>query len=174
MVNSGNFDYFMRFTTEAFVDELEDERKKDEAMLSGLERTHFTLLFLFDLLQFAFQFLTLSERDRLDKSASIDARKIHNPNAPLSFEEDFQHPVRLSFYLADFDRLIRRVCDSIEQLVPNHRLLMRFWQEKNAETPGKSSLLRFDDTRDSYDRCDYYNTYGLAVFFMLKLRRAFF
>jgi len=66
------------------------------------------------------------------------------------------------------------VCDSIEQLVPNHRLLMRFWQEKNAENPGKSSLLRFDDSRDSYDRCDYYNTYGLAVFYMLKLRRAQF
>lgn len=51
---------------------------------------------------------------------------------------------------------------------------MEYWQVKNAENPGKSSLLRFDDTRDSYDRCDYYNAYGVAVFFMLKLRRAQF
>jgi hypothetical protein len=49
---------------------------------------------------------------------------------------------------------------------------MQFWQVKNAEKPNRSSLLRFDDTRDSYDRCDYYNTYGVAVYFMLKMRKA--
>jgi hypothetical protein len=78
------------------------------------------------------------------------------------------------FYIAEFENLIRTVNDGIEQLFPNHRLLIRFWQEKNADHPGKSSQLRFDDSRDSYDRCDYYNALGLAVFFMLKLRRAQF
>ena len=54
MINIKNFEYFMRFTTESFVDELEDERKRDECKISALERTHYTLLFLFDLLQFSF------------------------------------------------------------------------------------------------------------------------
>jgi hypothetical protein len=81
MVNSSNYDYFMRFTSEPFVDELEDERRRDEAMVSALERTHYTLLFLFDLLQFSFQFLTMSDKARLSSESSPDSdpRKIYNP-----------------------------------------------------------------------------------------------
>lgn len=54
LVNSKNFDEFMQFTKEEFVEVLEDERKKDEGRISAFERTHYTLLFLFDLLQFSF------------------------------------------------------------------------------------------------------------------------
>jgi len=54
LINGGNFDYFMQFTADAFVDDLEDERKKNEVLVTSLERAHYTLLFLFDLLQFSF------------------------------------------------------------------------------------------------------------------------
>ena len=49
-----------------------------------------------------------------------------------------------------------------------------FWQIKNAEKPGISSLLHHTTDRDSYDRCDFYNAYGIAVFYILKLRKGFF
>jgi hypothetical protein len=41
--------------------------------------------------------------------------------------EDFQHPLRLKFYIAGFDRLVRRVCDGIESICPQIDYLMRFW-----------------------------------------------
>ena len=99
---------------------------------------------------------------------------IFNPEGLLSYNDDFQHPLTFKFYIEDFNLLIRTVCDSIEQVFPNQRLLMNFWQIKNSEKPGKSSLFYFDENRDSYDRCDYYNDYGVSVFFILKLRKAFF
>lgn len=60
IINSKNFDYFMRFTADDFIDEIESERKRDEKLVNELERTHYTLLFLFDLLQFSFQFLVIA------------------------------------------------------------------------------------------------------------------
>jgi hypothetical protein len=54
VVNNSNFDNFLRFTSEDFIEHLEDERKKDEITISKFERCHYTLLFLFDLLQFCF------------------------------------------------------------------------------------------------------------------------
>ena len=50
----------MRFTADDFIDEIESERKRDEKLVNELERTHYTLLFLFDLLQFSFQFLVIA------------------------------------------------------------------------------------------------------------------
>lgn len=65
LINGSNFDYFMQFTADEFVDDIEDERKKNEALVTSLERAHYSLLFLFDLLQFCFQFLTKTEKARL-------------------------------------------------------------------------------------------------------------
>ena len=58
----------MRFTSDEFIDEMEDERKRDEKMVSELERNHYILLFLFDLLQFFFQFLVMAENTQLQNT----------------------------------------------------------------------------------------------------------
>jgi hypothetical protein len=50
LINAGNFDYFLRFSADEFVDDIEDERRNDEVKVTSLERAHYTLLFLFDLL----------------------------------------------------------------------------------------------------------------------------
>ena len=46
---------------------------------------------------------------------------------------------------------------------------MRFWQLKHAEKP-KEAEEGYNDSKDSYDRDENFNAYGLFVFFSLKLR----
>ena len=79
LINSGNFDYFMRFTSEEFGEVLEEEKRKDEKLISELERAHYCLLFLFDLLQFSFQFLVMGEKSQLVKTSETAERKVMNP-----------------------------------------------------------------------------------------------
>jgi len=79
LINSENFDYFMRFTSEEFGEILEQERAKDEKTIGALERAHYCLLFLFDLLQFSFQFLVLSEKAKLTGAEAPSDFKVLNP-----------------------------------------------------------------------------------------------
>ena len=70
--------------------------------------------------------------------------------------------------------MVKTICYSIDLICPNTRLLMHFWQIKNADSPQKTGQMLYDADRDSYDRTDHFNAYGLSTFFILKQRRAFF
>lgn len=51
---------------------------------------------------------------------------------------------------------------------------MRFWQIKHAEDATQAEQVLTIEGRDSYERTDNYNVYGLFCFFALRLRSAFF
>ena len=91
IVNLKNLEDFMRFTHEDFIDELEDARKADEATITAYERGHYTLLFLFDLLQFSFQFLVLATKESISASSLEEkpARTIFDPHSQMTLESDF-------------------------------------------------------------------------------------
>ena len=90
----------------------------------------------------------------------------------MSLEEDFKHPLRLNFYISNFDKLMRLVSDGIENICPQTDYLMRFWQIKHALNPSWSEDM-FNEQRDSYEREDNYNVYGVFVFFAMKIRQPF-
>jgi len=50
---------------------------------------------------------------------------------------------------------------------------MRFWQIKHAEDPTLAERVLTIEGRDSYERTDNYNVYGLFCFFALRLRASF-
>lgn len=50
---------------------------------------------------------------------------------------------------------------------------MRFWQIKHAENPELAEKVLAVDRKDTYERTDNFNVYGLFCFFTLRLRSAF-
>ena len=51
---------------------------------------------------------------------------------------------------------------------------MKFWQIKNADDPEKAlKVLKDDSSRDSYERSDNYNIFGVFTFFALRMRQGF-
>lgn len=80
----------------------------------------------------------------------------------------------MSFYVENFGQFITLVCRSIHTICPQADYLMRFWQIKHAEDPelAKQGLLM--EGRDSYERTDNYNAYGLFCYFALRMRQDFF
>jgi hypothetical protein len=71
----------MDFTRSEWIDEVTNEyRRQKESEINELERTHFTLLFLFELLQFSLQFMT-----RVPELDPTDGRR--NPNSPICLAE---------------------------------------------------------------------------------------
>ena len=50
---------------------------------------------------------------------------------------------------------------------------MRLWQIKHAENTSVAEKVLSMEGRDSYERTDNYNVYGLFCFFALRMRAAF-
>lgn len=53
-INSTNLEFYVKFSMEDFIDDYEDERRSNPMRLGGIEGAHYTLLYLFDTLQFLF------------------------------------------------------------------------------------------------------------------------
>ena len=166
MITAANFDYYLDWAHPDFIDKLDEETKANPDKIGKLQSMHNVLCFLFDFLQFGFQYLVLA--DKVPVKAA-EEKKVQNPTSLLTLQEDFQHPLRLDFYISGFDKLIRLVCDGIESICPQTDYLMRFWQIKHAENPSWAEDM-FNEGRDSYERHDNYNVYGVLVFFALKIR----
>ena len=105
--------------------------------------------------------------------AQGEPRRLQNPNAPLSEADDFQNCLQLSFYVENFGELVGEVCKRIAEICPQKDYLMRFWQIKHYEDPEQAEKVLAAKDRDSYDRRDNFNVYGLFVYFALKARNAF-
>lgn len=173
MITAENFDYYLSWSHPDFINRLSEEMKENEEKIGTLEAMHNVLCFLFDFLQFGFQYLVIT--DKVPETASEEESKqtTLDPNGQLTLEEDFQHPLRFKFYIAGFDKMIRLVCDGIEQICPQTDYLMRFWQIKHADNPDNAEDILFNEYRDSYQRDDNYSVSGLFAFFALKMRQPY-
>lgn len=105
------FDFYTEFTQEKFIDEYEDEERKDSNRLYGIESAHYTINFLFDLLQFTFQFMIMAEEiNNTNDKMEIDTqdettqwqRKIFDHRKPLVGKEDLIS-IKYKFYFEGFD-----------------------------------------------------------------------
>lgn len=68
-------------------------------MVGRLESSHYIISFLFDLLQFCFQYLVKADKVATELHADTNKRRFFDPSTPLSIEDDFAHPLSLSFYI---------------------------------------------------------------------------
>ncbi len=59
-LNDGNLQLYYGFTEEDFIDDYEDVKEKNPHGLQVLESSHYTVCFLFDLLQFCYMFMIKS------------------------------------------------------------------------------------------------------------------
>ena len=58
--------------------------------------------------------------------------------------------------------------DSIAAICPNAWNLLWFWHIKNAENSKKWD--KDEDARDSYDRLDNYNVFGISTYIFLQYK----
>ena len=56
-INNEIWNFYLDFTHEKFIDQIEEEEQTNPVRLNSLESAHYTLCFLFDLIQFIFQYL---------------------------------------------------------------------------------------------------------------------
>ena len=124
-INAQNFDKYFDFTfDESKVDEGVNE--KEGAAKSGgpqkFESTHYILNWLFDLLQFCFQYLVRT--------------KTHSIGEEMSFES-----LNLSYYVENFNELISLICNSISTVCPQADYLMCLWQIKHAWDPEQAEKI---------------------------------
>ena len=65
-ITAADFDYYLNFTTAESNEEFEEEKSRDDERLSRIETSHTILNWLFDLLQFCFQYLVKSDQPGSD------------------------------------------------------------------------------------------------------------
>ena len=137
-IRASDFDYYLDWSFPAFLDKIDEEKKKNSKRITELEAAHYVLNFLFDLLQFACQYLIKADKTSADTLTENQNRKMFNPLTDLTIKDDFCMPLKFTYYISGFESLIQQICDSIEEICPQTDYLMRFWQIKNAEEPGKA------------------------------------
>eukprot|EP00347_Sterkiella_histriomuscorum_P018080 403346866 len=181
-INNQIYDYYVEFSQEKFIDEYEEHEAKNPQRLYAIESAHYAINFLFDLLQFTFQYMVLTKENQshqqdqsdLDKknfteqqlrSRIFDHRKEINASELLSID--------YSFYFRGFDRVLTEVCQQIKNICPNQELLLWFWHTKCAEADSDKNWADvLEEARDSYDRQDNYNVFGLSVYYCLSFKQS--
>ena len=172
-ITATDFDYYLDFSQFEYGEIFDDEKREKPDMVGRLESSHYILSFLFDLLQFCFQYLVKADKVATATQNDSSRSRFFDPSAPLSLEDDFSHPLSLSFYIEDFNSFVSLICNTIGEICPQTDYLMRFWQIKHAEDPTLAEKVLSIDDKDTYERTDNYNVYGLFCFFAMRSRNAF-
>ena len=66
------------------------------------------------------------------------------------------------FFVDRMEVIVGEVFSSIKSICPNYQHLLWFWHVKNAEI--EKNWGEMDEIKESYDRQDNYNVFGLAVY----------
>lgn len=115
---------------EAYLDLTSEQRDSaveiGNELASRLEISHYILNWLFDMMQFSFQYLVKADRVSRE-SESQEPQLALDPTHQLTIDSDFQHTLRLSFYVENFEAFIGLVSDSITRMCPQTDFLMRLW-----------------------------------------------
>ena len=82
--------------------------------------------------------------------------------------------MRQKFYFRGFERIIQEVVTQIKAISPNLLQLLWFWHHKNSEAGGsdQKNWGEPDETKDSYDRQDNYNVFGLSIYLNFSFKSA--
>ena len=156
---------------EDFLEEYDKYNKKDHEGLMRTEAANFALLFMLDLLQFFYQFLSKTKQKPLEdgayKSQDIaDYGKMHK-TVPNYLNHTFDYTVNDSVIL------VRQILKAIKVISPNPSHMLELWHlRRHIEI--KTGITTADEVREdqSYERTDKFNTLGLLmyVYWCLKAR----
>lgn len=148
---------------EDFLNEYDKQNKDNHENLMKSESANFGLLFLFDLLQFFYQFLSNPIQKTLDKDLfmSQDIAKYGRMHGviPNYLNHKFDYTVN------DSVKLVSHILRAIKQICPNPSHLLELWLiRKHIET--KLGVGTEDEVREdqSYERTDKFNTVGLMMY----------
>lgn len=167
--------FYSKFTEEEFIDQIDLEKQRDPERLQRISEAHYTLLFLFDLLQFCFQFLTqaktvfkqltepkpIQEMSPEERMAQVKARNHRLPLDPINFQVD------LSFYVENFEQLVGAVATGVEKICPDYMTLVNLWHIKDNSYFGANQLIDENERGQSYEREDAFNVIGLGCYIYL-------
>lgn len=84
------FNFYLDLTNPDFIDDYENEVEKNPDKIYNTESAHFVLCFLFDLLQFCFQFLVdtkMQKKEEKEKGEKGEKGQFEDYREPLKAEE---------------------------------------------------------------------------------------
>ena len=122
-LRQSNFEYYVEFSMDEFIDDYEEERRNNGLKLGGIEGAHYTLLFLFDMLQFLFQHMIKSQ-------SLLEPKKSYYHKGALT-QEEMISPI-FSFFIEGFEKLVKEVVNAIDEVCTDAYLLIHFWHLKNS------------------------------------------
>ncbi|CDW80555.1 UNKNOWN [Stylonychia lemnae] len=179
-INNQIFDFYVDFSQDKFIDEYEEEEQNNPDKLYGIESAHYTINFLFDLVQFIFQFMitveeyeTKLEQEQMEVDSEqgrhqrniFDHRKEIKPSELITLKH--------KYYFEGFDQVITQVVTQIKLVCPNWVHLLFFWHVKCADADSDKNWADvLEEARDCYDRQDNYNVFGLAAYLNLTIKQA--
>lgn len=106
------FNYYMDFTNPNFIDEYEEEEHKNPEKLYGVESAHYTICYLFDLLQFTFQFMVMTEPVLKKEEGKMEVddpkAKIYDHRKPIDAESDLVF-YKFKYYFESFEDVLSEV-----------------------------------------------------------------
>lgn len=167
-INNSIWNFYLDFTQEKFIDEIEDEQEKNPERLEATECAHYTLCFLFDLVQFIFQHFTVTREHFKASDAEAKKPMFFDHRKPLSVDDLLS--LDFSFFMPKMSHILTAACEGIKAICPNFTHLLWFWHVKNAENTLEWD--KMDDEKDSYDRQDNFNVIGLAAYIFLLSKTA--
>jgi hypothetical protein len=116
--------YHTEIIQEDFLEKYDEQNKTNHVELMRSEGSNFALLFLFDLLQFFYQFLSVTHQKPLDKDrfSFQDSKfgKLYN-TLPAYLNHTFEYTV------SDSVVLVRHVLKSIKAICPNPSHMLELW-----------------------------------------------
>ena len=127
VITAQDFNYYLDFTQFEYGELFDEEKKSKPELVGRFETSHYILCWLFDLLQFCFQYLVMGDKRSEQPSQPDQARRFFDPTAPLTIADDFAHPTSFCYYVENFGDFISLLCDSLETLCPQADYMMRMW-----------------------------------------------
>jgi len=156
---------------EDFLEEYDEYNKKDHKGLMRTESANLALLFLFDLLQFFYQFLSQTIQKPLENIEGLGEGKdkylrLHNI-VPAYLNHQFKYTV------GDSVNLVKSILKAIKTICPSPSHLLELWHlRRHIEV--LTNITTEDEVREdqNYERTDKFNSVGLLmyVYWSLKAR----
>ena len=95
------------------------------------------------------------------RRSMLDYRSPIKPEEVLSL--DFK------FIVPKLEELVNELFKGVKMICPNYMHLLWFWHVKNAEVEKKWDE---EDQKDSYDRQDNFNVFGLSIYLFMSYKSA--
>ena len=155
---------------EDFLEKYDEENKKNHSNLMKSEGANLALLFLFDLLQFFYQFLSTAHQKPLEKERFIlgDSKygKLYN-NLPAYLNHTFEYTVGDSVFL------VQHILNAITVICPNPAHMLELWHlRRHVEVLTNIDSNESSREDQTYERTYKFNSIGLLmyVYWSLKAR----